>query len=65
MLAGGVGKAKEFEWLEKPKEDALKHAERLLTDLGSVSSADGEITEIGNRMATFPMHPRYAKMLLD
>ena len=65
MLAGGVGKAKEFEWLEKPKEDALKHAERLLTDLGSVSSADGEITEIGKRMATFPMHPRYAKMLLE
>jgi len=60
-----------FPWIELPNPAALARAEQLLEDLGSVSrSADSasphsQITELGRRMLRFPLHPRYARMLLE
>ena len=65
MLAGGVGRATDFTWLERPSETALENSERLLVDLGAVEYIGGGITEEGKRMAAFPLHPRYSKMLLE
>ena len=65
MLAGGVGRAGDFQWLERPSESALESAERLLVGLGAVEHFGGGITEDGKRMAAFPLHPRYARMLLE
>ena len=65
MLAGGVGRAVDFDWLERPSESALDNAERLLVDLGAVECKGGGITEDGRRMAAFPLHPRYSRMLLE
>ena len=63
LKAGGVGDVKTFRWLEVPDAQALDRAERLLTDLGAIDDADA-ITALGRRMLAFPVHPRYARMLL-
>src|SRR5207237_7831648 len=46
----------------------LNHAEELLRDLGDLriggSSMITGITDLGRRMLAFPVHPRYARMLL-
>lgn len=65
LLAGGTESVRDFIWLEKPEETAISNAEKLLYDLGATNSLGGGITELGKRMATFPMHPRYAKILME
>ena len=62
LKASGVEDLRTFRWLEKPDEISLTHAEELLTDLGAIH--DGKITAIGRKMLAFPLHPRYARMLL-
>jgi ATP-dependent helicase HrpB len=90
LKAAGVQDLRKFRWLEPPEEQALVHAEELLTDLGALGhssdatrkrqqawvapeSDEGQsaitnhqllITDIGRKMLAFPLHPRYARMLL-
>jgi len=54
---------RKFRWLEKPDEISLTHAEELLQDLGALDK-NNSITPIGRKMLAFPLHPRYARMLL-
>ena len=63
LKAAGVEDLRRFRWLEPPEERSLVHAEELLVDLGALDHA-GRITGIGRRMLAFPVHPRYARMLL-
>jgi ATP-dependent helicase HrpB len=78
LKAAGVDDLRAFRWLEKPDEISLTHAEELLADLGAIKK-DGEgvnigdggtpslplkITPVGRKMLAFPLHPRYARMLL-
>ncbi len=63
LKASGVAEIAEFRWLEPPEPHALERAEQLLGDLGALA-AHGEITPLGRRMLAFPVHPRYARMLL-
>ncbi len=62
LKAAGVEDLRKFRWLEKPDEISLTHAEELLADLGAIH--DGKITVVGRKMLAFPLHPRYARMLL-
>ena len=77
LKAAGVEDLRKFRWLEKPDEIALTHAEELLEDLGAIKAvrppADApagspagtlQITPVGRKMLAFPLHPRYARMLL-
>ena len=72
LKAAGVGDLRHFRWLEAPLDTALTHAEDLLTDLGALrasphvedDSGTKTITGLGHRMLAFPVHPRYARMLL-
>lgn len=64
LKAGGVADAKTFRWLEPPDARALERAETLLADLGAIDGKTGAITALGHRMLAFPVHPRYARMLL-
>jgi ATP-dependent helicase HrpB len=72
LKAAGVDDLIKFRWLEAPPEKALNHAEQLLVDLGAlqpnvpstVNAAHTVITGLGRRMLAFPVHPRYARMLL-
>ncbi|MDR0536291.1 MAG: ATP-dependent helicase HrpB [Puniceicoccales bacterium] len=73
LIAGGLVRLGEFPWFEAPEPRSLARALGLLEDLGAIEPAapDGgadparRATPTGMRMAAFPMHPRYSRMLLD
>jgi ATP-dependent helicase HrpB len=65
LKASGVEDVAKFRWLEPPETRALERARTLLEDLGALQEGDGKITAIGRRMLAFPVHPRYARMLLE
>ncbi|MBA3650874.1 MAG: ATP-dependent helicase HrpB [Chthoniobacterales bacterium] len=62
LKASGIEDVAGFRWLEPPDPKALENAERLLNDLGAIAA--GKLTSLGRRMLAFPVHPRYARMLL-
>jgi ATP-dependent RNA helicase HrpB len=62
LKASGVDNIAAFRWLESPDPQALARAEQLLADLGALDT--NGITTLGRRMLAFPVHPRYARMLL-
>jgi ATP-dependent helicase HrpB len=64
LKAGGVGDMDKFAWVESPGEKSLERAHQLLTDLGALHVRTGAVTPVGQRMVAFPVHPRYARMLL-
>jgi ATP-dependent helicase HrpB len=79
LKASGIDDIANFPWLEKPDPKSLERAETLLADLGAVApdlspngagssspskNSTAKITEIGRKMLRFPVHPRYARMLL-
>ncbi len=68
LKATGLADLRTFRWLDPPETQALAHAEELLLDLGALQippgSAGTEITAVGRKMLAFPLHPRYARMLL-
>ncbi|MCE9581786.1 MAG: helicase, partial [Planctomycetes bacterium] len=67
LKASGVRDLAKFRWLDAPPGKALAHAEELLVDLGALhESPDGStaVTDLGRRMLAFPVHPRWARMLL-
>ena len=63
LKAAGVQDLRKFRWLEAPDEQSLAHAEELLTDLGALDK-HGAMTPVGRKLLAFPLHPRYARMLL-
>ncbi|WP_411845170.1 ATP-dependent helicase HrpB [Roseibacillus persicicus] len=62
LKGAGWSNVREFRWLDGPDEEALQRAEGLLQRLGALSS-DG-LSEEGRLMASFPLHPRMARLLL-
>ncbi len=64
LKASGIDDIAQFRWLEPPEPRALSRAEQLLEDLGALSPNERLITPLGRRMLAFPVHPRYARMLL-
>ncbi|MBN2163953.1 MAG: ATP-dependent helicase HrpB [Pontiellaceae bacterium] len=63
LKAGGIDDVRGFRWLEAPDPLSLERTLTLLTDLGALDHA-GKLTAVGEKMVQFPMHPRYARMLL-
>ncbi len=70
LKASGIDHVGSFRWMESPDERSLAKALQLLTDLGALEMTgdipgdEGRITDLGRRMISFPVHPRYARMLL-
>jgi ATP-dependent helicase HrpB len=66
LKASGVEGIGSFRWLEPPDPKALARAEQLLIDLGALHAVETStpVTPLGRRMLAFPVHPRYARMLL-
>ncbi|HMP97557.1 MAG TPA: ATP-dependent helicase HrpB [Kiritimatiellia bacterium] len=69
LKASGVDQVRAFRWIEPPEERSIHKALQLLSDLGAISATgedagEGPITPLGRRMISFPVHPRYARMLL-
>jgi ATP-dependent helicase HrpB len=64
LAAMGVRDVGEVEWLDAPPEEALGAARELLRGLGALDGA-GRLTEVGRKMATLPVHPRLARMVVE
>jgi ATP-dependent helicase HrpB len=64
LKASDVNDVRAFRWLEAPDPRAVERAEMLLRDLEAIDDTTGAITALGRRMLAFPVHPRYARMLL-
>jgi ATP-dependent helicase HrpB len=65
LKASGIEDIAGFRWLEPPDPRSLERAETLLKDLSALAEGSGAITPLGRRMLAFPVHPRYARMLLE
>ena len=59
----GVADPGELRWLDPPPAVAYEAARQLLISLAALDRA-GRITAVGKRLATLPLHPRLAHMLV-
>ncbi len=65
LKAQGVGELESFGWYEKPDQVGLQRAESLLQNLGALHPETGAITDLGYRLAKFPVTPRYSRTLVE
>ncbi len=63
LLALRVLSREPFDWFESPTPASMSRAENLLHDLGAIDLS-GQITGMGRQMSKFPLHPRFARMML-
>lgn len=52
-----------IDWFETPPEASLQRAHDLLHALGALNPQQN-LTELGQQMTQFPLHPRFARLLL-
>jgi ATP-dependent helicase HrpB len=64
LKAAGVIDIEKFGWIEPPDPKSLRRGIELLEDLGALDRRTGAVTLLGRRMLSFPVHPRYSRMLL-
>jgi len=63
LAAWGVSDPGELRWLDPPPAAGLSQARELLRELGALDDS-GAVTAHGREMASLPLHPRLAHMLL-
>lgn len=64
LLAIGID-CKKFDFIDSPDEQSIELALNQLLTLGAVSTGkQTELTELGRKMAKFPLDPKYSKILL-
>jgi ATP-dependent helicase HrpB len=63
LLALGESDVQQFPWLDAPRPESLTESVRLLDQLGLL--AHGTLTDLGQRAAELPVHPRLGRMLLE
>lgn len=64
LAASGIQDLDTFGWYEAPTKTSLQRAYTLLQDLGALDH-DQKITDLGRKMSGFPLHPRYARLLIE
>ena len=65
LAAAGAKRLRDFRWVDPPEERSVVRAEKLLADLGATEGEGGRLTEMGKKMAGWPVHPRLARMLIE
>ncbi len=63
MLVLKLGDIESFPFVDPPESNAIKDGFKILEELGAVN-AEGKITRSGRQMASFPVDPRLARILL-
>jgi len=64
LRACGVRDLVSFDWLDAPPPEALAFADSLLRKL-SATDEKGELTKLGRRMLSFPLHPRLSRIVVE
>ena len=62
MVAERAGMS--FDWFEAPTPEAQQLARTMLESLGAMDRETKSITPLGRKMSSFPLHPRFSRMLL-
>lgn len=62
MKSMGLHHVINFPFPTPPSREGLAKAEKLLKNLGALAP-NGQVTEIGHRLSTYPLSPRFGKML--
>ncbi|WP_338892696.1 ATP-dependent RNA helicase HrpA [Rhodococcus sovatensis] len=69
MTALGLGKIQQFPFVEPPDPRSIRDGIGLLEELGAVKPAtkdgESELTPIGRELASLPVDPRMARMLVE
>ncbi len=60
----GLGPVEDFPFLDPPQLSRIREGYRELSELGALDS-QGDITGAGKRMASLPVEPRFARILLE
>jgi ATP-dependent helicase HrpA len=63
MKALGLGAIEAFPFLDPPPKRAIDEGYRVLEELSAIDD-DGNLTEIGKRLARLPVDPRVGRMIL-
>jgi len=63
MKSLGIGDIREFPFLDPPPRRAIDEGYRVLEELGAIDP-EGELTEIGKKLARLPLDPRLGRMVL-
>lgn len=63
MKSLGLGDVEDFAFLDPPHPKAITEGYRVLEELGALGPKR-ELTELGKRIARFPVDPRLARMIL-
>ncbi len=58
-----LGDIEKFPFLDPPKPNALKDGRQTLTELGALDD-NGNLTELGRKLARMPVDPRIGRMIL-
>ncbi|XP_068697399.1 ATP-dependent RNA helicase DHX33-like [Montipora foliosa] len=66
LMALGISDVVNFDFLDRPPQDAIETAFEQLVVLGAVRKGSGgyELMPLGRQMAEFPLEPRLAKVIL-
>ncbi len=63
MKALGLGDLSTFPFMDPPSKRAVDEGYRVLDEVGALDD-DGELTEVGRRLAKLPVDPRVGRMVL-
>jgi ATP-dependent helicase HrpA len=63
MAALGLGEVEKFPFLDPPEGRSIRDGVQLLQELGAFDK-QGEITDVGRRLARLPVDPRLARMIV-
>ena len=63
MKALGLGRVERFPFVEAPDPRLVREGYRTLHELGAIDE-EGELTEVGRRLARLPIDPRLGRMIL-
>ncbi|MEZ6031550.1 MAG: ATP-dependent RNA helicase HrpA [Planctomycetaceae bacterium] len=58
-----LGKIDEFPFLDPPRSTTVREGYKTLEELGAITP-EGEMTQVGRRMAKLPVDPRISRMIL-
>ncbi|MCA9094867.1 MAG: hypothetical protein KDA68_15380, partial [Planctomycetaceae bacterium] len=63
LLCWGEHDLQNFPWFQPPRPEALEQGWKVLEFLGAIQQE--EPTELGRQLATLPVHPRLARLMIE
>ena len=65
LLVADINPEHDLKWVDSPPDESLRSSYSMLSSLGAVEVDTNRITEVGRKMAAYPVHPRFARMFIE